>query len=102
MLGYVYSNYVAASPPVKRASAVQYARLKPPPPVAVKGARSRRAAPVVVAAAPARPKRSFLALANTRCKSANVSLDKETHNERRCGGAGIAFNTFGGRKEKWA
>ena len=85
LLGYVASNFVSSRPPAKRTSAVQYAKLKPP--VAAKGSRSGRAAPVVVAAAPARPKKTFVALANTHCKTANLSLEKDTHDAKRCGGA---------------
>lgn len=88
LLGYVASSFVSSRPPAKRSSAVLYAKLKPPPsPVAAKGARSRRAPPVVVAAAPARPMRTVVALANTHCKTANLSLDKEAFNAKHCGGA---------------
>ena len=104
LLGYVASEYLASKPPANRGGATQYARLKPPPPPVSKNPKSRRAAPVAVAAAPAQPRatRTIVAVANTRCKTANVSVGKQAGNKSNCGGAQLASNPNGGRKEKWA
>lgn len=104
LLGYVSSAYLANKPPANQGSSMQYARLKPPPPPASKTSKSRRAAAVAVAAAPAAPRamRTIVAVANTRCKTANVSVGKETKSTSRCGGAQLASSLSNGRKEKWA
>ena len=104
LLGYVSSEYLANSPPANRVASVQYARLKPPPPPVSRNTKSRRAAPVAVVAAPAAPKakRTIVAVANTRCKTANVSVGNETKSTSRCGGAQLASNLFSGHKEKKA
>ena len=104
LLGYVSSEFLPSKPPASRGGATQYARLKPPPPPVSKNPKSRRAAPVAVAAAPAPPRatRTIVAVANTRCKTANVSVGKQAGNKSNCGGAQLASNPNGGRKEKWA
>lgn len=104
LLGYVSSTYLANTPPANRATSTQYARLKPPPPPVSRNTKSRRAAPVAVAAAPAAPRatRTIVATANTRCKTANVSVGNQTNSKLRCGGAQLASNLSNGRKEKWA
>ena len=97
LLGYVSSEYLANKPPASRAATTQYARLKPPPPVS-KSAKGRRAAPVAVAAAP-KTTRTIVAVANTRCKTANVSVGKQSATKVGCGGAQLAFGLTGPRKE---
>ena len=44
----------------------------------------------------------LVAVANTRCKTANVSVGKETKSTSRCGGAQLARTLLNRRKEKWA
>lgn len=104
LLGYVSSEYLVNTPPANRGTSAQYARLKPPPPPVARNPKSRRATPVAVAAAPAAPRamRTIVAVANTRCKTANVTVGNETKSTSRCGGARLAINRFSGRMEKSA
>lgn len=101
LLGYVSSEYLANKPPANRAATTQYARLKPPPPPASKNPKGKRAAPVAVAAAPTAPRatRTIVAVASTRCKTANVSVGKQSATKVGCGGAQLAFNLTGPLKE---
>lgn len=104
LLGYVSSEYLANKPPASRTATTQYARLKPPPPPASKNSKGRRAAPVAVASAPAAPRttRTIVAVANTRCKTTNVSVGKQSATKVGCGGAQLAFDLTGPRKENMA
>lgn len=99
LLGYVSSEYLASKPPASRAATTQYARLKPPPPPVSKNPKSRRAVAVVAAPAAPRATRTIVAVANTRCKSANVSVGKQSATKVGCGGAQLAYDLTGPRKE---